>query len=205
MDIASMPPEERARIERVLAATTARGFHSTFVPDRAAALTKVLDLLPRGAKVAHGSSTTLQEIGLIDLLKRPDSGCTYQNALWTAENDGAKRARLRARLSLEADVYMGSVQAVCETGEAVAADQSGSRQAFYVFGPPRVVWVAGINKIVPDVAAGMRRVREVALPKEDARMKAAGAAGSSIGKLVIYEKERPGRTSLVLVGEPLGF
>jgi len=205
MDIASLPPEERARVERVLAATTARGFQSTFVPDRAAALAKVLEFLPRGAKVAHGSSTTLQEIGLVDLLKGADSGYTYQNALWTAENDAGKRARLRGRLSLEADVFLGSVQAVGETGEAVGADQSGSRQAFYIFGPARVVWVAGINKIVPDVAAGIRRVREVALPKEDARMKAAGAAGSSIGKLVIYERERPGRTSLVLVGEPLGF
>lgn len=205
MELAALPPETQDRVRRVLAATAARGFQSAFVPDRVSALETVIGLLPKGARVAHGSSTTLQEIGFLDLLKTPESGYEYLNERWTAESDAAKRGRLRARLSAESDAFLGSVQAVCETGEAIGADQSGSRQAFYVFGPPRVIWVAGINKIVPDVAAGIRRVREVALPKEDARMKAAGAAGSSIGKLVIYEKERPGRITLVLVGELLGF
>jgi hypothetical protein len=36
-------------------------------------------------------------------------------------------------------------------------------------------------------------------------MKNLGASGSAIGKLVIYERERPGRISLILVGENLGF
>ena len=200
-----MPPEERARVERVLAAIETRGFAGVFVPDRHAALAKVLDLIPKGAGVAHGTSTTLEEIGLVDLLKRPSSGYRYLNDEWRAENDAAKRGRLRVRLSVEADVYLGSVQAVCETGEALGADQSGSRQAFYTYGPSRVIWVAGINKIVPEVAAGIRRIREVALPREDARMKSVGATGSAVGKLVIYEQERPGRITLVLVGESLGF
>src|SRR2546427_4942785 len=175
MDLASMPPEERSRVERTLAAIGPRGFAGVFVPDRGAALERVLELIPKGAGVAHGTSTTLEEIGLIDLLKRPDSGYRYLNDEWRAENDAAKRGRLRARLSVEADVYLGSVQAVCETGEALGADQSGSRQAFYTYGPPRVIWVAGTNKIVPDVAAGIRRIREVPLPREDARMQATGA------------------------------
>jgi len=205
VDLASMPLEEQARVERVLAAIGPRGFSGVFVPDRQVALEKVLELVPKGASVAHGTSTTLEEIGFIENLRRPESGYRYLNDEWRAENDAAKRGRLRARLSVEADAYLGSVQAVCETGEAVGADQSGSRQAFYTYGPPRVIWVAGVNKIVPDVAAGIRRIREVALPKEDARMKALGATGSAVGKLVIYERERPGRITLVLVGENLGF
>jgi hypothetical protein len=36
-------------------------------------------------------------------------------------------------------------------------------------------------------------------------MKSLGASGSAIGKLVIYERERPGRVTLILVGEELGF
>jgi len=87
----------------------------------------------------------------------------------------------------------------------IAADASGSRQAFYVYGPSHVIWVAGINKLVPTVEAGIRRVREVALPLESERMRRGGGTGSSIGKLVVYERERPGRTTLILVGENLGF
>jgi hypothetical protein len=68
-----------------------------------------------------------------------------------------------------------------------------------------VIWVAGINKLVPDLESGLRRLREIALPREDLRMKSLGAPGSSIGKLVVYEREQPGRITLILVGESLGF
>lgn len=68
-----------------------------------------------------------------------------------------------------------------------------------------MIWVAGINKLVPTVGEGIGRVRNVALPLEDQRMRNLGASGSHIGKLVIYEREKPGRIALVLVGESLGF
>ncbi len=197
--------EDRARIERTMAAAEQRGVHAMFAPDGRAALETLRGLIPEGSAVAHGTSTTLQQIGLVDYLKRPDSGYRYLNLEWQAENDPGLRGKLRGRLSLESDYYLGSVQAICETGEALGCDASGSRQAFYVFGPPHVIWVAGINKIVPTVEDGFRRIREVALPLEDQRMKEAGAPGSYVGKLVIYERERPGRITLVLVGEKLGF
>jgi hypothetical protein len=65
--------------------------------------------------------------------------------------------------------------------------------------------VAGTNKLVATLDDAVRRVREVSLPLEDQRMRQTGASGSSIGKTMIWERERPGRTTLILVGEPLGF
>jgi len=193
------------RVNRTFSAMAARGITPVYVPTRHDALTKLLDLMPKGSAVAHGSSTTLEQIGFVQHLSDPMSGYRYMNAEWRAETDPTKRTKLRPRLSVEADYFLGSVQAISETGEAVAADQSGSRQGFYVFGPPHVIWVAGINKLVPTLGDAVRRVREVALPLEDQRMKSLGASGSSIGKLVVYERERPGRITLILVGEPLGF
>jgi hypothetical protein len=193
------------KVRRTFAALQPRGIATTFVPNREAALATVLRLIPDGSRVAHGSSTTLEEIGFVARMKGAAPRYRYLNAEWSAESDPAKRIRLRVKLSVEADYYLGSVQGVAETGEIVGADQSGSRQAFYVYGPPHVIWVAGINKLVPTLEDAIRRVREVALPLEDRRMKSLGASGSSIGKLVIYERERPGRISLILVGETLGF
>ncbi len=201
----SLDPTTKTRVERTFAALKQRGVTPIYAPDRRAALETVLGLIPKGSAVAHGSSTTLQEIGLVDRLKDPASGYRYLNPEWDAESDPTRRARVRARLSVEADYYLGSVQAICETGEVVGADASGSRQAFYVYGPPHVIWVAGVNKLVPNLESGLRRVREVALPLEDQRMKRQGGPGSSIGKLMIFERERPGRITLVLVGESLGF
>jgi hypothetical protein len=189
-------PDLGARIERTFSALQERGVRPLFVADRRAALAKILELIPQGAGVAHGHSTTLEEIGLVAALSRPDSPYRYLNTEWQAEDDPVRRKRLRARLSLESDYYLGSVQAICETG---------SRQAFYVYGPPYVIWVAGTNKLVPTLDEGLRRVYGVALPQEDERIKVAGGQGSSISKLVIYEHEDPGRITLILVGEPLGF
>jgi len=195
----------RGRVERTSSALEGRGVSPRFAADRREALATVLGLIPKGSAVAHGTSTTLVEIGFVDEMKRPDSGYRYMNAEWQAENDAAERGRLRAKLSVESDYFLGSVQAVSETGVAIGCDASGSRQAFYTFGPPHVIWVAGVNKLVPDVDAGVRRVREIALPLEDKRIRAAGGGGSFVGKLVFYERERPGRITLVLVGENLGF
>ena len=169
--------ELRPRVERTFAALEARGVRPVFARDRREALTTVLGMIPKGAPVAHGTSTTLVEIGLVDLLKRPDSGYRYLNAEWQAEKDAAKRARLRAKLSVEADYFLGSVQALAEDGVAIGCDASGSRQAFYTYGPPHVIWVAGVNKLVPDVETGIRRAREVALPQEDARIRSEGGTG----------------------------
>ncbi len=205
MTMDGLAPEDRTRIDRTFQALRARGVEPLYVTDRTEALSTVLARIPAGSSVAHGTSTSLIQIGFVDRMKATDSPYRYMNAEWIKENDAGKRFQLRAKLSLEADWYLGSVQAICETGEVVGADASGSRQAFYVFGPQHVIWVAGVNKLVPDLEAGLRRVREVALPLEDKRMKAAGAPGSSIGKLVVYEKERPGRITLILVGESLGF
>ncbi len=200
-----LSPQDRARVELAFAALRPRGVQPFFVPDRRTALAKVLGMLPRGRLVSHGTSTTLIEIGLVDVLMRPDSGFRYGNAEWQAEPEATKRGRLRARITAESDVFLGGVQAICETGEVVCADATGSRQAGYVYGPPLVIWVSGINKLVTTLDEGLRRLRQVALPQEDARMKRTGAPGSSIGKIVIYERDRPGRIRLVLIGEKLGF
>ncbi|MEK6987900.1 MAG: lactate utilization protein [Candidatus Thermoplasmatota archaeon] len=202
--VEGISPEARVRVEQTFAALKLRGVEPTYVKGRTEALTTILGMVPKGSAVAHGTSTTLIEIGLVDRMKAPDSGYRYLNSEWTAENDAAKRGRLRAKLSMEADDYLGSAQAICETGEVIGSDMSGNRQAFYAYGPAHVIWVAGMNKLVPALEDALRRVREVALPLEDKRVRATGGAGSYVGKLVIYERERPGRIALVLVGEKLG-
>ncbi len=173
-----LDPTTKARVERTFAALKQRGISPIYVRDRRVALETVLRLIPKGSTVAHGSSTTLQEIGLVDQLKDPASGYRYMNLEWQAESDTTRRVRIRAKLSAEADFYLGSVQAIAETGD---------------------------NKLVPTLDDAIRRTREVALPLEDQRMKRLGAPGSSVGKLVVYEWDRPGRITLILVGEPLGF
>ena len=191
-------------IKRTCDALEGRGIHTIFVADRQAALTTVLQLMPLGTTVAHSTSTILKEIGLIGYLQLP--GCPYQylNSEWQREADSERRGRLQARLSLEAHYFLGSVQAICQSGEIISADASGCIQAAYVFGPPHIIWVAGLNKLVPSLEIGLRTVHEQLPALEDQPVKRRGPEIDAIGKLVIHEHERPGRTTLILVGESLG-
>jgi hypothetical protein len=106
-----------------------------------------------------------------------------------------------------ADYFLGSVNAIAETGELVAADASGSRVGAYPFAAQNVLLVAGVNKIVPTLNDAIMRIREYVLPLESERVKKEmGMPGSMIGKMLIFEREMfEGRTSLILVKERLGY
>jgi hypothetical protein len=83
---------------------------------------------------------------------------------------------------------------------------SGSQLAPYVGGAGRVILVVGTQKIVPDVDDGLRRIYDYAFPLEDARAQAAYGIHSSVNKIVIINREiNPGRITVVLVDEALGF
>ncbi len=86
------------------------------------------------------------------------------------------------------EYFLGSVHAIAETGEMVIASASGSQLPAYIFTSNNVIWVAGTQKIAPALPDAIKRVEEYVFPMEDARMKKEGAAGSTIGKLLVNEK-----------------
>jgi L-lactate utilization protein LutC len=192
--------------EALIGALAQRGFIPMHVATGAEARDLVLAQLPDNALVAHGGSTTLQQIGVVDAL-REATNIRYGNAQWMAEEDPVRRLAIRKQVSIQADVFLGSVQAVTRSGRVIGADQSGSRQAFYVYGPSKVIWVVSVSKIVADLDEAMARLHDVVMPLEDARVKASGAsAGTAANKIVVFEGEPvPGRTTIILVDESLGF
>jgi hypothetical protein len=195
---------DKKTIEKTMAALKERNFNPLFVADKAAALKKLQEIIPAGAEVMTGSSTTLDQIGFIDLLKGQHPWKNWKDKI-LPEKDPNKQADLR-RASTTAEYFLGSVQAIAETGQVLGVDASGSRQGGYVFGAKKVIWVAGANKIVSDLDAAMRRLKEHCIPLEDQRMKKTGAPGTFLGKVVIYEKEAvPNRITTIIVEEILGF
>ena len=104
------------------------------------------------------------------------------------------------------DVMLGSVHAVTETGSLMAASMGGSQLAPYVAGAGRVILVVGTQKIVADLEEGLRRIDEYAFPLEDARALEAYGIHSGVNKVLIINREIvPGRITVVLVDEALGF
>ena len=188
-------------------AIKARGIHVDIVDTGAQALEKLKSLIPAGATVMTAASQTLQEIGLEDLLiSKAHPWVNLKDAV-LAETDISRQFALR-RSSTLSNYHLGSVQAIAETGEIVVASGTGSQNPGLTFSSGNVIWVAGIQKIVPTLEDALRRVREYSLPREIERMQALGYPGAIIGKLLIFEYEAPylnRNVHLILVKEPVGI
>jgi hypothetical protein len=198
-----IPPEEE--VAATAAAIEKRGIRVVRAAGRREALGALKRVIPRGAEVMNGSSTTLLEIGYPGLLDSGETGWVPLHDRITAENDDRKRAGLRRR-SVTAEYFLSGVNAIARTGELVSCDRSGSRVGAWPFAAGHLVLVAGVNKIVPTLDDALRRVREYAFPLEDARSRRVYGVPSRIGKCVILAHEDvEGRVTLVLVGESLGY
>jgi hypothetical protein len=206
MDYGTLPESER--IHRTVEAVSARGIHTELVETKEAALERVKALIPPECVVMTGSSVTLQQIGFEDILIRGDHPWRNFKADLLAEKDPAKQSAMRRQGTL-AEFFLGSVNALAETGELVFASGSGSQLPAYAFTSRNVIWVAGVQKITPTLDEAMRRVREYVLPLEDQRMKSMGnQAGSQINKILIIEREPAylrRNLRLILVNQALGF
>jgi hypothetical protein len=192
-------------INNVIKKLEARNLSAVLAKDKSDALSKITDMIPDGSSLLEASSTTLKEIGFDDYLTvNPKKWDILKNRI-QAESDEVKRADLRRQLTY-ADYTIGSIHALTKEGEVIFASASGSQVPGYVYTARHVIWVVGAQKIVNSVEDGIKRIREYVFPKEDARMKSIGAPGSNIAKIILFYKEMiPGRVTLVLVNEQLGF
>jgi hypothetical protein len=202
----TIPAAEHVR--RTVDAVNERGIHAELVETKEAALERVQSLILAGAVIMTGASVTLQQIGFEALLISGNHPWRNFKADLLAEKDPLKQSAMRREGTL-AEYYLGSVNALAETGELVFASGSGSQLPAYAFTSRNVIWVAGTQKITPTLEDAVRRVREYVLPLEDQRQKSIGnQAGSRINRMLIIEGEPAylrRNLRLILVNQALGF
>jgi L-lactate utilization protein LutB len=197
------------RLQKTMDAVRKRGVTVTLVETKETALAQLQTLIPAGATLMTGSSVTLKQIGFEALLISGKHPWRYLKDWILAEKDPARQSVLRKQATL-ADYFLGSVNAIAETGEIVIASATGSQLPAYVYSSLNVLWVAGTQKIMPTLETALQRVRDYALPLEDQRLKQLFGKEivGSIGKLLIFEHESPllhRQVNLILVNEILGF
>ncbi|MCL5729947.1 MAG: lactate utilization protein [Candidatus Pacearchaeota archaeon] len=192
-------------LEETLSNIKSRGINVVVAENREHALEELKAMIPGGASVANGSSTTLAEIGFVDYLREGKHGWKNLHEEALKEKDPAKQSDLRRKMDT-ADYFLGSVNAISKNGELVACDQSGSRVSAYPFAAKNLILVAGFQKITNNLDDAMKRIREHVFLLENERAKKAYGMGTALGKWVILEHEKiPNRTTLILVKEKLGF
>jgi len=142
------------------------GMRGYFVNDSAELLTLLAKLMPKGASVGCGDSITLEETGVFEFLRsgQYDFYDKHQPGLTSAE----KRALYIKNFS--ADVFVTGTSAVTGDGKLFNIDGNGSRVAPMLYGPPTVIVVVGINKLVADVDAAIERARQISAPLDAKRL-----------------------------------
>ena len=125
---------------------------------------KVKKLIPEGSSITWGGTMTIRDLGIPAALK----SCNYvvydRDEATTAEEKEAIYKK-----AFDADYYLSSVNAISEDGVIVNIDGNGNRVAAITWGPRRVIFVVGLNKVAQDVGAALQRARSTASPINAAR------------------------------------
>lgn len=153
-------------IEKTIKALEKNNMQVYFVADAAEAKAKVLSLIPEGATVANGGSMTLVDTGILDAVKSGSYRYLDRNMQGLSE----KEKSMRLGEIMTCDYFLSSSNAITENGELYNVDGTSNRVNALLYGPKNVIIVAGVNKIVPDLASAVRRVKEIAAPKNCSRL-----------------------------------
>lgn len=187
------------------------GFEVIFVSNKEEALNVAMSFIKPGMSIGMGGSTTVVQIGLLEYvvsLKDITLFNQYEKGISMEENTE------RRRKGLLSDVYLCSSNALTRNGELVNADGSGNRVAAQIFGPKKVVIIAGKNKIVDTIDEGFKRIHDVVMPQNIERMNSMAIA---MGKEPRYNRDNignkfsyvngdvEGRTTIIIVDEDLGY
>jgi L-lactate utilization protein LutC len=197
-------PASEAVLQTVAERLRERNFETIIVANAAEAKAAVMERIPDGVEIHSGKSKTLEDIGVFAELMRSDRYDFVRKR--TSKMDRKTQAREIRKLGASPDVMLGSVQALTEAGQLVVASASGSQIGPYASGAGTLILVVGSQKIVPDLDTALRRITEHVQPYEDARLREQIGIGTKLTRILILEREfYPGRTTVVLVREPVGY
>jgi len=179
------------------------------------AAAEILNRVPAGSSVGIGGSVTVREMGLVEQLR--EKGCKIYD-IW---EEGLSQERLLAvrKAQLSADVFISSSNAITLDGKLVNIDNSGNRVASMIFGPGKIIVVAGINKIVSNLEAAMERIKNWVAPKIAHRLKfqtpcaetgfcSDCSSPSRICRVTTVIDAKPRASNdftVIIVGEKIGF
>jgi L-lactate utilization protein LutB len=187
------------------------GFEVLHVESSKKALEIAKTYIKDGLKIGLGGSETVLQVGLLDYLvkhKNIDLCNQYESGIDMEEN------MERRRQGILSDLYITGCNAITKQGELANVDGSGNRVAAQIFGPKKVLILAGINKIVEDLEAGFRRIDEVAIPKNLERVNKKSiemgkepqyTSDNMANKFSYINGDKKGRTTIILIDEELGY
>lgn len=153
------------KIRRTMEALEKNNMHAYYAPTSADAVAVVESLLKEGDTISCGGSVTLDATGVKALMRSGKYNFMDREAVAT----DAERQEIY-RKTFSADAFLTSSNAITENGELYNVDGGGNRVAAMLFGPSKVIVVAGYNKIVRDLDAAAVYVKSLTTPANAMRL-----------------------------------
>lgn len=197
----------KAVVDKTAEALRTKGYEVSVFNNSKGALEKIKVLIPKGKSVMNGTSVSLDQIGYTEYLKSGLHGWRDFRLTVVAETDPVKRLTIRKTATLS-DYYLGSVNALTETGEFIVASNTGSQLPQIVFNSPNLIFVVGVQKIVPSISEAMRRLEKYVVPLEGERMKKLFGTGTTLSKILIFKYDPTflnRKIYFLIVNEKLGY
>lgn len=201
---------------KVAEALNKRYFEAYYCSDRAAALEKILELIPQDHVVSWGGAATVDELGVKEALR--------QRGQAVIDRDTAKDAQERQQMlkqALTCDTFLMGSNAISADGQLVNIDGTGNRISAAAGAHETVCYLVGRNKIAPTFQQALWRARNIAAPLNARRLhrKTPCAQGETLRCYDCRSPERicnglsvlwrplggVGETLVCLVGEDLGY
>jgi hypothetical protein len=192
-----------------------RGMEGSYAANAGQARDEVIAMIPPGSKVYRCGSMSAVSMDLwpriakipgVEVIDPFAPGLSFEDSLEPR------------RKGLLADVMITSTNAITLDGKLVNLDGLGNRVAAMIFGPQKVILIAGMNKVVPDVETAMARIKHYSGPVNAIRMSIqtpcaengicvdCNAPARICNIWSIIERQRiKGRIHVKLVGENLGY
>lgn len=210
------PIEERNQklAQQLIKQLNRRHIEAFYCPTGKEAVNKVSELIADGSTVTWGGTATVRDLGIPAMLKN-------RGTLQVLDRDEVETPEEKQEIYLKAfsaDVYLTSANAISEDGVIVNIDGNGNRVAAISWGPKKVIFVIGLNKVAQTVEAALARARGIASPTNAQRFemntpcKIDGTCHNCNSPECICSyihflrnSRGGGRHIVVLVGENLGY
>lgn len=154
------------QVERTINNLRKKNMEGYFIKDEDELKELLQELITGDSVVGVGDSMTLFQTGVIDFLR--SGNYTFLDKY--KENITSEDKKKIYIENFSADTFLCSTNALTEEGELYNIDGNGSRVAPMLYGPKQVIIVTGINKIVKDIEAAEKRVRNYAAPIDAKRL-----------------------------------
>ena len=199
--------------ERMIKNLKRRNMEAFYCKTSEETIQKVLELIPDGSSITWGGSMTIRDMGIPDALRKKG---TYEVLDRDLVEGHEEKVQMYVR-AFTTDVYLSSANAISEDGVIVNIDGNGNRVAAITWGPKKVIFIIGLNKVAQTVEAALARARSTASPTNAARFdiktpcQVDGVCHNcnspeSICNYVHFLRNSPhGKHTVILVDENLGY